>query len=318
MPGRRLILNADDFVLTGGINRAIAELYRAGALTSATLMASGPAFEDAVATARSNPGLSIGCHVVLTDGTPVSEPKDIPTLLGPDGRHFRSSLLSFLFAVISGRVREEEIARETFAQVQRLQQAGLDVTHLDTHKHTHILPRVARALLQVAEQTGVPAVRNPFEHSWSLAVSRSSLVRRLQVRLMAHLRKSFEALPQICSGAVVTSDGTIGISATGHLDQACLESLLTAMPEGTWELVCHPGYNDSDLDQVATRLRETREIEREALLSLFGPGKHDQQLPRSQFIQLTQYGGIVSSAPPAVTDSIQSGTTNASPTVLTR
>ena len=265
----RLIINADDFGLTGGINRSIAELHATGVVTSATLMANGNAFDDAVAIAIRNPTLSVGCHVVLTDGMPVSHPQDIPTLLGADGKSFRPALVDFLLAVLRGKVDEDDIAREALAQVQRLQRAGIDVTHLDTHKHTHILPGVARPLLYVAERCNVGAMRNPFEEPWSLALGHSDPMRRLQVRLMHHLRKRFEALPQIRDHRVVTTDGTIGISATGRLDAPMLADIVRAMPEGTWELVCHPGYNDRDLDAVTTRLRAAREIEHSALLSVF-------------------------------------------------
>ncbi|WP_375508503.1 ChbG/HpnK family deacetylase, partial [uncultured Caballeronia sp.] len=80
------------FGLTRGINRAIAELHAAGALTSATLMANGPAFDDAVAIAHAHPGLGVGCHVVLTDGTPVSHPHSIPSLMGADGKTLRETV----------------------------------------------------------------------------------------------------------------------------------------------------------------------------------------------------------------------------------
>ena len=296
MAGSRLILNADDFGLTRGVNRAVAELYVAGALSSATLMANGAAFGDAVAIALAHPGLGIGCHVVLTDGVPLSRPKDIPSLLGPDGQSFRPSLAGFLLAVLAGRVREDEMALEAAAQVQRLQEAGIAVTHLDTHKHTHILPGVARPLLAVAERAGIGAVRNPFEQNWSLAVSHSDPVRRLQVQLMAQLRKRFKALPQIQSGAVQTTDGTVGISATGRLDEPSLRALMAAMPEGVWETVCHPGYSDTDLDTVRTRLRGTRDVEREALLAVFGQEAPNPQLPRPELIHYRNlspaYGSI--------------------------
>ena len=265
----RLILNADDFGLTRGINRAILELHQAGAITSATLMANGAAFDDAVSIALANPTLGVGCHIVLTDGTPLSHPQRIPTLLGADGKNFRPSLVDFFTAVLLGKVNEDEIALEALAQVQQLQRAGIDVTHIDTHKHTHILPRVARPLLYVCERTGVGAIRSPFEEPWSLALGHSDPIRRLQVRLLRPLRKRFEALPQIRDHKIVTTDGTIGISATGRLDRPMLDSILAAMPDGLWELVTHPGYNDRDLDAVTTRLRVTREIERGALLGAF-------------------------------------------------
>ncbi|HZL25807.1 MAG TPA: ChbG/HpnK family deacetylase [Acidobacteriaceae bacterium] len=270
----RLILNADDFGLTRGINRAIAELHAAGALTSATLMANGSAFDDAAAIARANPTLGVGCHVVLTDGTPLSAPETIPTLIGHDGKNFRASLGGFFFAAMRGKISEADIAREATAQIQRLQNAGINVTHLDTHKHTHILPRVARPLLAVAERTGIRAIRNPFEQSWSLRIGRSNRMRIVQVALMRLLRPNFFRLPQIRSGVVRTTNGTIGVSATGRLDADALRKALAVIPDGLWEIVCHPGYNDADLDAITTRLRDSRDIERLALLEIFTNNSH--------------------------------------------
>jgi len=270
----QLIVNADDFGLTRGVNRAVAELWHAGALTSATLMATGAAFEDAVATTQACPGLSVGCHVVLTDGFPVSHPADIPTLMGADEKSFRPSLIEFVWAVMNGRVREEEIAREAYAQIARLQRAGIDVTHVDTHKHTHILPAVARPLLFAAERARVGAIRNPFEERWSIGAGHPKLLRSLEVRALHPLRRKFFAMPQIRSGCVATTDGTIGISATGRLDRNALQQMLATMPAGTWELVTHPGYNDKDLAAITTRLRATRDVERMALTELL-PGRTD-------------------------------------------
>lgn len=262
MPAR-LILNADDFGLTPGINRAIAELHAAGALTSATLMASGPAFDDAIRIAHAHPTLGVGCHIVLTDGTPISPPHTIPTLLGPDGKTFRPKLTHFVRDLLLGRIDPAEIERESLAQVQTLQRAGIDVTHLDTHKHTHIFPTVARELVRIASYTSVALLRNPFEPLGGRSSTHAGLTRRFQIRLLNSLKPQFD---RIASAAVLT-DGTIGISATGNLDANTLHEALADLPEvGTFEFLCHPGYNDSDLDQVATRLRAHREIEYQALL----------------------------------------------------
>jgi predicted glycoside hydrolase/deacetylase ChbG (UPF0249 family) len=278
MPAR-LILNADDFGLTPGINRAIAELHSAGALTSATLMANGPAFDDAIRIAHAQPTLAIGCHIVLTDGIPLSPPETIPTLLGPDRRSFRASLTDFFAAVLIGKVSAAEIEREAHAQIARIQQEGISLTHIDTHKHTHILARVARPLLAIAERAGIPAIRNPFEPRWSIALGKSRILRRLQLRSLRFLQPRFLALPQIRSGRVVTTNGTLGISATGNLNSTTLRAILNAMPSGTWELVCHPGYNDRDLDAVRTRLRSTRDIERATLLDAFFQTSQQQSHP---------------------------------------
>jgi predicted glycoside hydrolase/deacetylase ChbG (UPF0249 family) len=265
----RLILNADDFGLTRGINRAIAELHTAGALTSATLMATGLAFDDAVVIARAHPSLGIGCHIVLTDGTPAAPLHQIPSLLGPDGKTFRPKLSSFLLALAGGTVREGEILVEALAQIRKLQSAGIAVTHLDTHKHTHIWPPVTRAVLAAARETGVSAIRNPFEPKWSLSLGSAELARTLQVRLIRYLQPRFLALPDIRNGQIRATDGTLGISATGNLNSTTLTALLAHMPEGTWEICCHPGYNDADLDAIATRLRIHRDVELHALLSAF-------------------------------------------------
>ena len=294
MPAR-LILNADDFGLTRGINRSIAELHSAGALTSATLMANGPAFEGAVRIAHAQPTLGIGCHVVLTDGVPVSPPETIPTLMGPDGRSFRRSLTDFFAAVMFGRVSEEDVAREALAQINRIQQQGIALTHVDTHKHTHILPRVARPLLAVAEAAGIRAIRNPFEPHWSSRIGNSPFLRRVQLRALGQLQSLFVSLPQIRSGRIRTTNGTVGISATGSLDATTLRAILDILPAGTWELVCHPGYNDRDLDAVTTRLRASRDIERAALLEAFSPIAAHQSHPPHQ--QLINYKDVAQFAP---------------------
>lgn len=264
----RLIINADDFGLTRGINRSIVELHRAGVLTSATLMATGAAFDDAVALAHANPTLGVGCHIVLTDGVPASNPADIPTLLGPDRHNFRPSLVHFVHSLLRGRIREEEIEREVIAQIRKVKQAGITVTHVDTHKHSHLFPRVARPLLRALEAESVTAIRNPFEPEFTQRLAHASLKRRLQINLLNRFLPGFQQQPQISRSIVSTTEGTVGVSATGNLNSNTLAELLVALPaQGTFELVCHPGYNDHDLDRIATRLRTHREIEMQALLS---------------------------------------------------
>ena len=285
----RLIINADDFGLTPGINRAIAELHDAGAVSSATLMATGPAFDEAVALALARPSLGIGCHVVLVDGTPVSDPATIPTLLGPDRRTFRNSLGDFALGVLRGSIRQDEIQREALAQIQKLQRAGLKLTHADTHKHTHMLSRVTRPIIRALERSGIRCIRNPFEPRWAAALSGSTR-RSLFVHAFRPGHRRFEASPPIASRRILTTRGTIGISATGHLNSSTLNALLKSVPVGTWELVCHPGYNDSDLDAITTRLRTERETELRALLAAFA-----KSLPRSMNpsgVRLIHYGEL--------------------------
>ncbi len=289
----RLILNADDFGLTPGVNQSIVELCRAGALTSATLMATSNRFSAAAAEAMDHPALGVGCHVVLVDGKPALPAKDIPGLAQPSGE-FRPTLGSFVADLMRGGIPEPEIEAEAIAQIRRLQAAGVRVTHLDTHKHTHMFPRVLRPLLRAALQCGVAAVRNPFEAQWAIsATSKASLKRRLQVKLLRTQRREFLRL--VREAGLATTDGAIGVAATGILDAPTLHALLEAMPKGVWELVCHPGYSDAALDEVRTRLRESRAIEHRAMLKIVPAFR--RQHPALQVINFGQLGSFAAGQP---------------------
>ena len=270
---RRLIVNADDFGLTAGVNRAIAEAHQKGLVTSATLMANSAAFLEAVRTAGENPQLSVGCHVVLVDGCPVMPPSAIPSLLNSksrDGASFGVSLGRFAARAQTGRINQDEIEGEATAQIRKLQAAGVAISHVDTHKHTHMFPVVFQALIRAARACGVGAVRNPFAPHVPLAIGplrrRPQLWKRyFQVRVLRGLENGFRRA--VRAAGLSTTEGTFGVVATGALDLKLFEDIVSCIPEGTWEFVCHPGYNDSDLDGVRTRLRESRVKELEVLTS---------------------------------------------------
>jgi hopanoid biosynthesis associated protein HpnK len=286
----RLIVNADDFGLTAGVNRAILELHRAGVLTSATLMARAAATDEAIQMALSAPSLGVGCHVVLVDGEPVLSPlKEIPHLANPSDGRFRPSLIGFLNWLSRDSDRRwpfrgraiREIEAEASAQIALLQSRGLRLTHIDTHKHTHMFPAVLRPVLRAARAAGIRAVRNPFEPEWSLrATSGGGWIRRVEVRLLRRFEPAFQRI--VAEEGFTTTDGAIGVLATGTLEAATLDSLLRKVPEGTWELVTHPGYWDDDLNQVKTRLKASRETERDALLTL----QQRDEIERISFAEL--------------------------------
>ena len=270
---RRLIVNADDLGMTAGVNRAIRETHASGVVTSATLMASGAAFRDAVELARSTPRLSVGCHVVLVDGTPISEQNTISTLLSNRGAgpaRFHSSISSVAARAMLQHFDPDQLVSEIVAQVKQLHAAGLQVTHLDTHKHTHIFPPILNALAQAARITGVPAIRNPFVPANSMrprAFSRHpGLWKRYgQVRILNTFSLRFKE--KMKRSGLATPDGALGVVETGSFDTTLLRQALTDLPNGTWELVCHPGYDDADLRLAHTRLLASRERERELLTS---------------------------------------------------
>jgi len=263
---RRLIINADDFGLTSGVNRAIAEGNQSGTLTSATIMANTSAFEEAVSVAKAQPGLATGCHVVLIDGEPLSG--NLPSLTNGSPR-FRSSLKEFALAAVRRRMAADEIQREAEAQIRKIQDAGLRVTHVDSHKHTHMFPQVLGPVLRAARSCGVRAVRNPFEpmRCWPGATVATPGLWLRSAGVLCFQMFAAEFRRAIREEGMVSTEGTVGIAATGKLDQRALLRILEALPWGTWELVCHPGYSDSDLKAAGTRLTASREVELEALTS---------------------------------------------------
>jgi hopanoid biosynthesis associated protein HpnK len=272
---RRLIINADDFGLTRGVNRAIVELHAGGGLTSTTLMAHADATEDAIEQALRIPSLGFGCHVVLVDGHPALPPSEIPTLIDRKTGLFHPKLGTFLRLAMLGQIHSAEIEAEASAQIRLLQKRGLRLTHIDTHKHTHMFPAILLPVLRASRTAGIHAIRNPFEPSWCRrATPNAPLLRRIEVSLLRRFQPAF--LRKVAEEGFTTTNGALGVLATGTLNESSIRSLLQKVPPGTWELVTHPGYNDEDLRQVRTRLKQSREAELDALKAIGNP--HDLEL----------------------------------------
>jgi predicted glycoside hydrolase/deacetylase ChbG (UPF0249 family) len=246
-------------------------------------MASSREFEDAVAIATRH-RLNVGCHVMLVDGTPIL-PADRFKHLTNDGT-FISSATEFARVALTGGIAEAEIHAEAIAQFKKLRAAGVEITHFDTHKHTHVFPAVFRPLLAAAKEMGIRAVRNPFEpFSIHWITSPDLWVRGAQTTSMLHFRSSF--LAAVAEAGLKTTDGTLGIAVTGRLDSTWLRRIVQGLPEGTWELVCHPGYLDEDLAKAETRLQESRDIEREALTC-----DEFRRLLRGEKLELISYADL--------------------------
>jgi chitin disaccharide deacetylase len=290
---RHLIINADDFGLTSGINRAVIHAHSHGVVTSTTLMANAAAFAEAAHLHARAPRLSVGCHVVLLDGSPLLSPQQIKSLVSPrsDGERFPESLGSFAARALIGSLDPNEIESEATAQIRKLQSAGVAVTHVDTHKHAHVFPLVWRALLRSARACGIRALRNPFVTRQALRLSdilsRPHLWKRhLEVFCLGSLAHRFRC--DVRDAGMITPDGSFGIVETEGLDMPLFEAALSCIPEGTWEFVCHPGYHDADLDRVSTRLRQSRSLELQVLTSPQARETLDRQ-----GIQLISYRALV-------------------------
>jgi hopanoid biosynthesis associated protein HpnK len=264
-----LILNADDFGLTRGVNQGILRAHRDGILTSTTLMATGAAFDDAVEGAKANPGLGVGCHLVLVGGPALAPREEAPSLVDEEGR-LPDSLPAFVAGVSSGIVRTKDIELEMRAQIEKIRGAGIEPSHLDTHKHTHAHPRVMEALGRVANEFGITRVRNPAEDmrdSWETSRGEGAgiakqLVAAAAVRAVSPWLETFAR-----KYGLRWPDHFLGLAMTGQLGPENLRRVILGLAEGYTEIMLHPGLCDPDLERTGTRLLRQRETELEGLLA---------------------------------------------------
>jgi len=266
---RRLIVNADDFGFTRDVNDGIVEAHRRGILTATTLMANGSAFEHAVELSRRNPDLDVGCHLVLVGGESVLK----------KGRRYPATVSQLVAAVVSGKIH---VYDELAAQVRKIQNAGIRLTHLDTHKHTHLLPSVLDAVTRISEEFRIRWVRKPFDDPVAGAPSFVPLRMRAAGHAVRLAHPWFRR--KLAARGCRTTDHFAGFQLTGHFGAAELVELLKRLPEGMTEFMCHPGFCTEELRAAPTRLKESRARE---LAALTAP--ETRQALDEQGIELVSY-----------------------------
>lgn len=281
-----LIVNADDFGACASVNRGVLEAHRHGIVSSATILANTPGFEEAAAMAREAPELGVGVHLNLTGGRALSLPARIPTLVRADGT-FAHTPGALALALLRGRVALADVEREWGAQIARVRDAGIAPTHLDGHKHVHLLPPLLRVSLRLARECGIRALRAgaepgvftrlaPADPQWYKTCVLSVLGPRARRTVVAAGQRA--------------PDRILGVLDGGRLDSKRLERLLTMGAEGVTELMCHPGYDSPELRRLQAQAGEgyrvaAREVEVRALTA---PGL--RRILRERGITLIHYG----------------------------
>lgn len=237
---RRLIINADDFGLSEGVNRGIREAHTAGSVTSASLLVNTPGFTDAVHLARQLPSLGVGLHLNLTTGAPISPPDAVPSLCDPRTGRFRR-LPGFVARALAGGIAASDVARECTAQIACMAATGLRITHLDGHEHAHVLPGVWSPVVAAARQAGVTVVRIPLEPVTGIAWRPIAAFGQALLATSYRLAARHAPVPR-------SADHFRGFALTGRRDfLERLLALLDALEPGVTELMVHPGYPDASL-----------------------------------------------------------------------
>jgi len=278
---RRLIVNADDFGLSAGVNRGVLEAHETGVVSSVSVLVNAPGWTDAAQRLRdlsspSFPELGVGLHLNLTTGRPVS--------CGGSLCDARTGQLhpfgTFVARALAGRIAPRDVAIECTAQLSRLRDAGLVVTHVDSHRHVHALPGVWGPVVETARREGIPVVRVPLE-PWGLNPLNWRASLKKTVLHLAWRVASRGGIP------LRRADHFVGISLQGG--RGFLRRLLAAIDHlqpGTTELMVHPGYPDGDLagwdDYRAPRAQELAALIRPEVRERFQRGR----------FRLTHFGAL--------------------------
>lgn len=245
---KRLIVNADDFGLTGGVNRAIVECHQRGVVTSTTLMVNGQAAADAATLATANRQLGVGLHLNLTTGPPTLPPEKVSSLVGPDGN--LPGLKKMLVRLTLGQARTSELEAEVLAQIERCRELGIEPTHADSHHHLHAHPRLRGILTWACRRTGIKKARG---YRMAARSPKAAVIR-------------LAALIPVGGEALQTPDRFSGIEAMGGKDMAAALAAELASTRGVLEFMCHPGHADAELFS-ASSYNDLRQVELKTLVS---------------------------------------------------
>jgi predicted glycoside hydrolase/deacetylase ChbG (UPF0249 family) len=240
---KRLIVNADDLGMCDAVDEGIIKAHREGIVSSATLLACGESAAHAAALALENPGLGVGVHLCLTRLKPLSGPAQIPTIAKRGV--LPSGPLRLMAGLIYGSVDRADIAVELRAQIQKAIELGIRPTHLDGHQHMHVMPGIFPVVARLAKEFDIPVIRFPVG-PWLGVKGAFSNVEKFMLELLANTQET-----RINGYGFRRPDRFYGLGLTGRLDAASVLGIIRRLPDGTSELMCHPGLRD---DEAAKRL----------------------------------------------------------------
>lgn len=240
---KKIIINADDFGRHELINRAVKISYEKGFLRSATIMAGGIAFDDAVKISKNLPNLGVGIHLTLANGNPILPKNKIPSLVNDEGT-FYDNHAEFIKNFLQGKINLDEVKAELAAQFEKIFRAGLKPTHIDSHQHLHHLPKIIDIVLDLAEKSNIHAIRisdtKIFEGNFGGVgqfIGRVGLASLAKFSATKANKKNF-LFPNHFTGIVA------GESVTENF----MINLIENLREGTTEVMLHPGTDNSVLE----------------------------------------------------------------------
>ena len=244
---KRLIVNADDFGLHSEVNKAVIRGYQKGCIRSTSLMPTGAAVEEASQLARENPWLGIGIHLTLVAENPLLPRDKVSTLLAEDGK-FHADHMVFIKNYLLGNIDKGQLYAECEAQIARAVSLGLNITHLDSHQHLHTLPGITEICLELMKKYGIRRMRYPGEAFLFEGGYPSGMFRR--VAKCGLTACAMLARRQAKDYHIAMPDSFFGMLAGGHMEEEYFMNILEALPEGTSEIMVHPGADAGVLGSI--------------------------------------------------------------------
>lgn len=237
----KLIVHADDFGLTDGVNEGIRQAHMNGILTSTSIIANGSAFEHALGILEQIPTLDTGIHLTLVEEKPLNDQNQIQSLTGANGR-FLGNAKIFMQRYLTGQIIISEVRKELEAQIKKVRDHGLKISHIDGHQHLHMLPNILKVTLELAKEYNIPAIRIPNENlSWYMFKHRRMYMRIIELMILK-IFCMFSKKP-----GITVPDHFAGFYFGGNLKKENLLTLLNNIPRsGICEIMCHPGSDDSE------------------------------------------------------------------------
>lgn len=260
---KKVIINADDFGLTQGVNEGIVEAHQGGILTSATLMTNMPGFNQAVEMAGANPDLGVGVHLNILRGQPLSPAQKVGSLLSKE-LHFIPSVSNLLHRMALKRVSFDEVEREFRAQVEKVQRAGIDPSHIDSEKHIHLIRPLFRIVIKLAKEYKINKVR--FIQEYCVSSRPGQMFKSMFISLSSTSMKK-----KMVQEGVRSPDRFYGVCDSGRITAAKLQHALQRAKEGVTEIMVHPGFITQEMLELEKQIgsyyiNKYREKELNALL----------------------------------------------------
>ena len=240
---RRLIVNADDFGRSPGINSAVIRAHREGILTSASLMVNEPGFEAAVALARENPLLGVGLHLTLLCGHSALSRERVPGLVN-EKQEFTDNAAGAGFRYFFQASLREELRQEIHAQFQKFRATGLPLDHVNGHLHLHLHPTVFGILMEDAAQLGIERLRLTFDPFWLNARLASGHWSYRVLHAVIHHSLAARARPVLHRHNIRHTRVVFGLLQNARVDEAFVTRLVPHLPPGDSELYSHPSLDE--------------------------------------------------------------------------